>query len=604
MVQTIDIRSFGSNPFTSKVLLLIDGVPYNSWNKGGFPQHPGFDFFNLENVKHIEVIRGSGSALYGENAFNGVINILTLTGEEFQQARVSGYGGQRNTRSAGVAYGKELNGDLSFFGSFRSTRTQLPLEMWADEADADAEGYDLFLKGRYRNWQATYYRRSDSFEGFEHDPGSPTLPPGSVFRSTDEIEQDVDIATLSHSYAADDGAWSVRSTASYAQRNGSHCAACHAPAQAPGFDQSEDHGYQLFGNTQLALRPNDSHELLFGGEFRRIDAGGHEHELHDHSTHAHEEALASDQVTGYRKHAFFAQDVWSLTPRTDLIAGLRYESGTSPALFSSRLFPRVSLVSRVSERLTMRAGWSKAARYPSFTELYQNSWFLSAESDVGTLPLAEFEPNFDLEPEEIESYEIGLGYRFSKKVEAKLDLYQNRVTDPIVIAYPRFRFENHAAEARVRGFELDLRAKPNAVVHAFANWAYQHNAQRGNGTDSVGNALEFTYAPAHKVNVGATITPFSPLRATLEATWRDRYVGPAFWYLITSGDPTPRPLDSYVYVNARLDYEVPISDSGSLNVSLQVRNLTNERPYETLSGFGGRVDGREVMLGIEYAFGS
>jgi outer membrane cobalamin receptor len=45
MVQTIDIRGFGSNPFTSRVLLLIDGVPYNSWNKGGFPQHPGFDFF-------------------------------------------------------------------------------------------------------------------------------------------------------------------------------------------------------------------------------------------------------------------------------------------------------------------------------------------------------------------------------------------------------------------------------------------------------------------------------------------------------------------------------------------------------------------------------
>ncbi len=47
MVQTIDIRGFGSNPFTNRVLLMIDGVPYNSWNKGGFTQHPGFDFFSL-----------------------------------------------------------------------------------------------------------------------------------------------------------------------------------------------------------------------------------------------------------------------------------------------------------------------------------------------------------------------------------------------------------------------------------------------------------------------------------------------------------------------------------------------------------------------------
>src|SRR4051794_26922726 len=38
MVQTIDMRGFGQNPFTNRVLLLIDGVPYNDWNQGGFPQ--------------------------------------------------------------------------------------------------------------------------------------------------------------------------------------------------------------------------------------------------------------------------------------------------------------------------------------------------------------------------------------------------------------------------------------------------------------------------------------------------------------------------------------------------------------------------------------
>lgn len=44
MMQTITIRGFGQSPFSSRVLLLIDGVPYNSWNKGGFPQQPGLDF--------------------------------------------------------------------------------------------------------------------------------------------------------------------------------------------------------------------------------------------------------------------------------------------------------------------------------------------------------------------------------------------------------------------------------------------------------------------------------------------------------------------------------------------------------------------------------
>ncbi len=88
MVQSIDMRSFGQNPFTSRVLLLIDGVPYNSWNKGGFPQHPGFDFFMLQNIKRIEVVRGPGSSLYGENAYWGVINIVTLSGEDLQGGQV------------------------------------------------------------------------------------------------------------------------------------------------------------------------------------------------------------------------------------------------------------------------------------------------------------------------------------------------------------------------------------------------------------------------------------------------------------------------------------------------------------------------------------
>ena len=64
MVQTIGLRGFGSNPFSSRVVLMIDGVPF----KAGFPQPPGLDFLVLQNVNRIETVRGPGSALYGENA--------------------------------------------------------------------------------------------------------------------------------------------------------------------------------------------------------------------------------------------------------------------------------------------------------------------------------------------------------------------------------------------------------------------------------------------------------------------------------------------------------------------------------------------------------
>jgi len=82
MVQTIDIRGFGENPFSNRILLLIDGVPYNSGDTGGLPLSPAFDFFPVQNIKRVEVVRGPGSSLYGENAYWGVINIVTLSGED------------------------------------------------------------------------------------------------------------------------------------------------------------------------------------------------------------------------------------------------------------------------------------------------------------------------------------------------------------------------------------------------------------------------------------------------------------------------------------------------------------------------------------------
>ena len=73
MGPVFGVRSLGTTPFASRVLVLIDGVPYNSPDKGGLSGHPAYeDFFPIEQVKRIEVVKGPGSALYGQNAYQGV----------------------------------------------------------------------------------------------------------------------------------------------------------------------------------------------------------------------------------------------------------------------------------------------------------------------------------------------------------------------------------------------------------------------------------------------------------------------------------------------------------------------------------------------------
>lgn len=62
--------------FTRDVLILLDGRRLNGSHSGGAVLYNSY--LNLDNVKQVEVIRGPGSALYGSNAFLGVINIITL----------------------------------------------------------------------------------------------------------------------------------------------------------------------------------------------------------------------------------------------------------------------------------------------------------------------------------------------------------------------------------------------------------------------------------------------------------------------------------------------------------------------------------------------
>ncbi|NJK86928.1 MAG: TonB-dependent receptor plug domain-containing protein [Bacteroidales bacterium] len=68
----ISIRGLGGNP-TMQVLVLIDGHPQFM----GMMGHPLPDAYVASDVERVEVIRGPASALYGSNAYGGVINIIT-----------------------------------------------------------------------------------------------------------------------------------------------------------------------------------------------------------------------------------------------------------------------------------------------------------------------------------------------------------------------------------------------------------------------------------------------------------------------------------------------------------------------------------------------
>ena len=111
---TVTARGLSGNPgfvnFTNKLLVLIDGRSvYSPFYSGVF-----WDMLDVlpDDIERIEVISGPGATLWGANAFNGVINIITRRSGETQGLLAAGDAGARE-RSGGLRYGTRLGNDLT-----------------------------------------------------------------------------------------------------------------------------------------------------------------------------------------------------------------------------------------------------------------------------------------------------------------------------------------------------------------------------------------------------------------------------------------------------------------------------------------------------------
>jgi outer membrane cobalamin receptor len=83
------------------IKILIDGIPINELNSGGFY---GGGYFNLSNVERIEVQYGPSSVLYGTNALSGIINIITKKPTENKELNANLGLGNFNTYLSDASY--------------------------------------------------------------------------------------------------------------------------------------------------------------------------------------------------------------------------------------------------------------------------------------------------------------------------------------------------------------------------------------------------------------------------------------------------------------------------------------------------------------------
>ncbi|WP_455211888.1 TonB-dependent receptor plug domain-containing protein [Kaarinaea lacus] len=92
-------------PENPHVLMLINGIPMTQMWIGD----RGPSSYPVADISRIEVIRGPGSAVYGADAFAGVINIITKSAEEKTGLQINALGGSFDTVDASILYGSKDN---------------------------------------------------------------------------------------------------------------------------------------------------------------------------------------------------------------------------------------------------------------------------------------------------------------------------------------------------------------------------------------------------------------------------------------------------------------------------------------------------------------
>lgn len=177
-IARVDARNYAitargfNNAFENKLLVLIDGrTVYSPLFSGVYWDAQDVV---LEDVERIEVISGPGATLWGANAVNGVINIITKPASATQGTLASA-SGNRDQRVAAVRHGGQMFGG----GRYRAYAKAITLEDLTRESGAvSLTGMRRAQVGMRADWDdpnGSTTLQSDAYSGALHQQGTPDI---------------------------------------------------------------------------------------------------------------------------------------------------------------------------------------------------------------------------------------------------------------------------------------------------------------------------------------------------------------------------------------------------------------------------------------------
>jgi iron complex outermembrane receptor protein len=408
MVPGLDVAQINSNTwaisarglngrYANELLVLIDGRSMYTQVTGGV----FWDTLDMPigDIERIEVIRGPGASVWGANAVNGVINIITRDASTTQGALLEGAGGNVNLGFGTAQYGGQFSRSTNY-RVYAKYIDQDHLDSIDNEGD---DGWHM-LRGGFRTDSAISARDNFSLEGdlYSAREGQEIAVLPSVVSSLGRIDTEVDVSGGSllgawkHTYS--DG--SDMSVQSYFDRYERDDALGEGRAT---FDLSfQDH-----------FRWGSRQDFVWGMDYRYSSS----HSVGSLFISLNPPNLAEQLFSG------FAQDEIAISPdRVYLTAGAKIDHNHFTGI---NVMPRASVTWLVTPSQTLWASASRAIRTPADTDADLRLNVAGFIGENGTPSLISVLGNPRVQDEGTNSYEAGYRASLHKSLSVDLAGYYN-----------------------------------------------------------------------------------------------------------------------------------------------------------------------------------
>jgi len=509
--------------FNPHVLMLINGTPMTNVFFGNRGQ--GWGGMSIESIERVEIIRGPGAAVYGADAFAGVINIITKDAADIRGTQYGLRGGSFETRDLWVQNGQNF-GDLKMFSSLEYRRTdgqseildvdaQTPFDQSFSTSASFAPGpvntavkwLDARVDLDYKHWSinVAYQGRRDIGTG------------AGVAQALDPTgKTDADRYNLKFEYQnpAFSEDWELSYQFSYMDVSNRSELVLFPPG---AFGGAFPNG--LIGSPEVNERHTrielDAFYNRFEEHMFRIGGGAHIADMYkiEELKNFNPDGSPIGSVINVTdtpdvfvpekdRQIYYAylQDEWNISADFLLTTGLRFDHYSD---FGSTTNPRLALIWNLSYEITTKFLYGRAFRPPSFAELFN----INNPVALG---------NANLDPETIDTYEWAFDYHPLGDFNTRVNLYYHEMKDIIQFtpdaAPATSTTAQNIAEQIGHGIEWEVTWKINETLKLSGNYVNQRTRDKSTN-ESVG------HAPQQQIYSKLNWRALPELSATAQINW-------------------------------------------------------------------------------------